>query len=242
MKFILLIYSLIIFSACERTNDNIAFNKLKCQIPVDKSVIIKIAREIIETPANKEIWNLADLDTNSIISFQDYFTDSTIKTQLILIDGTAGLSAGTNHALLILLTCDDSLKVLWSGQTTTFNNDAIKDLNGDGIKEIATNSNSVWMGTCSEIFNVINFKNGHRNLVFQAESISYLDCGLTDLTTQFKIGDTLENIRSCSIIKDEQNNFQVEEIHTVKVFNGGTTNESVVENLNITTDTLRISL
>jgi len=185
---------------------------------------------------------LSDLDTTNIVSFGDYFTEANIKTQLVLINGAAGLSAGTNQALLILLSCTDTLNVLWSGQTTAFNNDDIMDLNGDGIKEIATTSSSIWMGTCSETFNIINFQNGNRNILFQAESISYIECGLPDLTAQFKIGDTLENMRSCSIIKDEQNNFQVEEIHTVKVYNGGTTNESVVDRVNITIDTLHISL
>lgn len=208
----------------------------------NKITLANLALNILNEKTNSNIWNLSDLDTNSIITYEDYFTDAENKTQLVLINGAAGLSAGTNQALLILLSCTDTLNVLWSGQTTAFNNDDIMDLNGDGIKEIATTSSSIWMGTCSETFNIINFQNGNRNILFQAESISYIECGLPDLTAQFKIGDTLENMRSCSIIKDEQNNFQVEEIHTVKVFNGGTTNESVVDRVNITIDTLHISL
>lgn len=86
---------------------------------------------------------MSDLDTTNIVSFGDYFTEANIKTQLVLINGAAGLSAGTNQALLILLSCTDTLNVLWSGQTTAFNNDDIMDLNGDGIKEIATTSSSI---------------------------------------------------------------------------------------------------
>ncbi len=208
----------------------------------NKITLANLALNILNDKTNSNIWNLSDLDTSSIITFEDYFTDAKNKTQLVLINGFAGLSAGTNQTLLILLACNDTLNIIWSGQTTAFNNDAIMDLNDDGIKEITTTSSSIWMGTCSETFNIINFQNGNRNILYQAESISHIDCGLPDLTSQFKIGDTLENIRLCSIIKDEQNNFQVEEIHTVKVFNGGTTNESVVDMLNITVDSLRISL
>ena len=193
---------MISLGSCGRTKVNNGNSKFECHLPIDKAAIIKIATGIIKEQPTSEIWNLADLDTNSIISFEDYFTDTKNKTQLVLINGSAGLSAGTSQALLILLACTDTLKVIWTGQTTAFNNDAIKDLNEDGIKEITTTSNSIWMGICSETFNIINFQNGKRNVLYQATSISYIDCGLSDLTSQFKIGDTLENLRSCAIIKD----------------------------------------
>ena len=195
---IIIIIFILGFLACNNNIDKTTRNEksFDCSSLSDKKAIFNIANSIIDKNDNKEIWNLSKIDTSKFFILDDYFTNPYKQNKLVLIEGEAGLSAGSANGLLILFSCSDSLDILWSGQVGNIEPSDIKDLNGDGIKEIVCTSETIWMGECIKNFDIFNFKNGTQNFLFTAKSYSVLDCGGLEeiLADHFKQGDTLERI------------------------------------------------
>ena len=213
--------------------------QIDCLKPVNRSEIYNIAKSILDKQENEEIWNLHELDTTEFFVTDDYFTNPKTKTRLVLIGGIAGLSAGTEDNMLLLFSCADSLKVIFSAQWGDFAQSDIKDVNGDGIKEIIYQSSMMWMGECNDSYSIFNFLDGNQNVLFSANSFSILGCGLENLSDRYKKGDTLEIKSDCSLTK-VNNKYNVKNIQTIKVHNGGRTDEEIEKKLIEIRDTLNM--
>jgi hypothetical protein len=231
--------------ACKYSGDKTVSNQVNqfdCNSLSDKKVIYSIAKSIIDKHDNEQIWNLYEIDTTDFLSIEDYFTNTRSKNRLVLIGGRAGMSSGTADNLLILFSCSDTFHVVWAGQVGDFKQSDIKDLDGDGIKEIVCNSGMIWMGECDENYNIFNFKNGKQNLVYSAHSTSFIDCGKDNFDELFKLGDTLEHKFDCLLLKTKDNEYSVQQIQTSKIHNGGHTDEEIIKNLKVNIDTTTIGL
>ena len=214
-----------------------------------KNKIYEIAKSIIDNKDNNEnIGNLYGITTTSFFTTEDYFTNSETKNRLVLISGEAGTSSGTARNLLILFSGIDTYNVIWSGQVSEFIQDDIVDINGDGIKEIVMNSGWVWMGYIGEYYQIFNFKNGKKNDIFTVRSTSVLDCDydgndvFMNYPDLYKQGDTLENKFDCSLIKLNDTEYGVKQIHTVKIHNGGQTEQEILKKVKVFSDTTNIKL
>lgn len=230
--------------ACNNVTDTTSKNEQQfdCNSFIDKKVIFEIAKSIIEKKDNEQIWNLSEIDTTDFFTTEDFFTNSKTKNRLVLIGGNAGLSSGTADNLLILFSCSDKLDIIWSGQVGDFNQTDIIDLNGDGIKEIICKSSMIWMGECNDNYNIFNFKEGKQNFVFTSHSTSVLDCGRDNIGELYKLGDTLEINLDCSLLKLNDKEFNVRQIRTTKIHDGGQTDEEIMKKLKVSIDTTTIKL
>lgn len=230
--------------ACNNLTDKISKKEQQfdCNSFINKKVIFEIAKSIIEKKDNEQIWNISEIDTTDFFITEDYFTNSKTKNRLVHIGCNAGLSSGTADNLLILLSCSDTLNILWSGQVGDFNQTNIIDLNGDGVKEIVCNSSMMWMGECNDNYNIFNFKDGKQNFIFTSHSTSVLDCGRNNLSELFKQGDTLEQKFDCSLLKLSDKEYNVRQIQTTKIHNGGQTDDEIIKNLKVVVDTTNIKL
>jgi hypothetical protein len=217
-------------------------SKKDCSSINDKKVLLEIANGIIAKHDNPEIWNLTDPDTTFFFSTENYFTNSKTKTTLVLLGGNAGLSSGSADRLLMLFSCTDTLNLLWSGQIGPITESDIIDVNGDGIVEIIYTSNDIWMGECGDQFYILNFKEGKQNTIFQALSMSLIDCGLDISEKNIVVGDTLENTFNCSLEKLNDREYSIKQIRTTKIHNGGNTEEEIIKKAITTIDTVNFSM
>ena len=213
-----------------------------CNSLTDPKVIYKIAQSIIDKHKNDQMWNLSEMDTTNFFTTEDYFTNPATKNRLVLLAGNAGMSSGNANNLLILFSCADTVNIVWSGQIGDFKPSDIKDVNGDGIKEIVCSSGMTWMGECNENYDIFTFKDSKKNVLFTAHSTSVIDCGFDNLTERYKKGDTLENKFECSLINLHDKAYQVKQIHTIKIHNGGKTDPEMLQNIKVTKDTTIIQL
>jgi hypothetical protein len=196
----------------------------------DRKQLDSIAKSVIDKgqghpdSAGYYIWNLAKADTSRVTYYEDYFTNSQTKNTLVFMEGDAGLSAGSADNLLILFDCNTPAPtVIWAGQVGEFTPDDVRDLNKDGVKEIALNSFMQWMGECNETFDIINFKNNRRNDLYEAHSFSYLDCGgyyTPSMPFPYSKGDTLAKQIDAKIISDAKGKFRVQQITTYTIYDG----------------------
>lgn len=217
-------------------------NGFDCNLLTDKSFIYGIGTSLIQRHDNDEIWNLNEIDTTDFFTTEDYFTNSTTKSRLVLTGGVAGMSSGSADNLLLLFDCSDTSRLIWSGQTGDFTQDDIIDLNNDGVKEIIGISEGMWMGECNESYYVFNFKGGKQNFLFNANSWSVIDCGYENLHELYTVGDTLDKTLQCMLEKQNATNYAVQQITTVKLHNGGANNEDVLSKVIIASDTTIIQL
>lgn len=232
------------FFACTNTVPETSVKQkttINCNSVITKKMIYHIADSMINEAENDEVWNLSEIDTTNFFSKDDYFTNTKTKSRLVLVDGTAGMSAGTADNILILFDCSDSLKITWVGQVGDFQESDIRDLTGDGIKEIICTSESVWMGSCDKSYSIFNFKNGKRNYIYSAHSSSVLGCGYDNLE-EYKPGDTLETEFDCSVLHRDKDEFMIQQIRTIKIHNGGDSTEAVINNAQLQRDTALVKL
>lgn len=235
---------LIVYAACNNPEPRTVSDqksKFDCRTLVDKKTIYNIAQSILDSGNSEHIWNLSEVDTTAYFTTEDYFTNTVTKNRLVLIAGTAGMSAGTASNLLILFACSDTLSIVWAGQVGPFTKADIKDLNNDGINEILSSTDWMWMGECGSSYYIYSFKNGKPHSLYEARSSSFVDCGNESLNQIFKKGDTLANQISCSLLQKD-NGYVMQQIRTVKMHNGGETDEDILKNLAIRTDTAIIGL
>lgn len=224
------IFSLSFISSKKRANEN-------CEAKFTKEELIAVGQAILNEGGNENIWNLHELDTSEFYTLDDYFISATEKSKLVLIGGIAGGSAGSSDNLLMIVDCyEDEINVRWAGQFGDIIKRGIVDVNKDGIKEIISNSFSVWMGECNDFNTVYNFSNLDDIISFRSHSYSFIECGAIDLKNHSK-GDTLQLDIKFDLITEEDRSF-VEEHRTIKIHNGGTTDEKILKNLLVKTDTI----
>jgi hypothetical protein len=249
---------LLVFSACHQTSDREkphekSFPKRKavkalkphsktnfqtpsCQDLKNKKILLAFANKIIKANDNPAIWNLSEIDAGETFSIEDYFTNLKTKDRLVLMKGEAGLSAGSATYLLMLFRCSDKNRLIRAEQSGPITKKDIRDLNGDGIKEIISSSEMMWMGECNNSYSIFNFKGGRRNLLYSALSRSTIDCGFP--LTSSSAGDTLENQNENKLIgPDENKHYRVSRIRTIKISRGGKTEQQILKNLRTLCDT-----
>jgi hypothetical protein len=226
----------------EQKQANPQEHPIDCNVITDKLFIYNISHSIIDKDGYGRIWNLSEIDTTDVFTTEDYFINATTKNRLVVIGGEAGLSAGSADHLLLMFSCTDSLRVVWYEQTGKVTPADITDVNGDGIKEIVSNTGYVWMGECGDHYSIFNFKDGNKNILFSAQSISLLGCGHDDLAEPFKQGDTVENSFNCKLQKQSDKTSAIRQIQTVKIYQGGKTDEEITKRLKIIIDTTEIPL
>jgi hypothetical protein len=214
---------------------------IDCNSVISRKMIYYIADSIINKTENDEVWNLSEIDTTNLFSTDDYFTNNKTKNRLVLVDGSAGMSAGTADNLLILFDCTDSLKIVWVGQVGDFQESDIRDLTNDGVKEIICTSEAVWMGECSKSYSIFNFKNGKQIFIYSNYSSSVLGCGYNNLD-EYKPGDTLETEFDCSVLSRGNSEYAIQQIRTIKIHNGGDSTEAVINDAQLQKDTMLIKL
>lgn len=211
--------------------------KENCEIKFNKEELIAAGQLILDQGENENIWNLHELDTSEFYAIDDYFISPDEKTKLVLIGGIAGGSSGSADNLLMIVKCyDDEINILWAGQFGDITENGIVDINNDGIKEVVSNSELVWMGECHEFNSVYNFTSEDDVVLFKSHSYSFIDCGTIDLSSHTK-GDTLELGVKFELINRE-NRFFVEEYKTFKIHNGGKDDKAVLKNMIMTMDTV----
>lgn len=213
-----------------------------CSMLTDKKLVYDLAKTVIEKNESGNIWNLSEIDTTNYFTTEDYFTNTTTKNRLVVIGGEAGMSAGSANHLLLLFSCTDTSKVIWHEQTGEVTAADITDVNGDGIKEIVSNTSGVWMGECFDNYNIYSYKEGKRNTVFSARSFSLLGCGRDDIAETFKQGDTIEKTLNCSLQKPNDKTSIIKQIQTVKIYQGGETEDEITKRLKIVVDSMEIRL
>jgi hypothetical protein len=234
-----------VFFSCRKPTEKVALGeeeKYDCSSIQTNRVLYKIAKSVINASDNPRIWNLSDVDTAGVFITEDYFVSSKSKHFLIRMKGEAGLSSGNANNLLMIVSCSDGIQIIWSGQVGEFNQSDIKDLNNDGIKEIVIQAGMMWMGECNESFNIINFADGTENTIYSVQSKSVVDCGFDNLAERYKMGDTLENRYDCRVEYVGSNEYEVNQIHTAKINNGGQTDDEIISALTITSDSTRIKI
>ena len=201
---------------------------------VDREFVFNTAIAIVNEWDNDNIWSLSDeIDTARFAAMEDFFTNTETKNKLVLVGMDAGTSAGNTDYLLILFDALDSTKVLWAGQESNVFRSGIADLNGDGIKEILSITGATWMGLYVESCTVYNFKDGKKNILFETPESAYY---FGDDFSIFQKGDTIEYSFVCSIDK----NNELQQTHTVKIFNGGKTEKEVLKKQKMFTKTENI--
>ncbi|HEY8893277.1 MAG TPA: hypothetical protein VIM79_00565 [Niastella sp.] len=215
---------------------------LTCNMLTDKKPVYDIAKTVIGKNESGNVWNLSEIDTTDYFTIEDYFTNTTTKNRLVIIGGEAGMSAGSADHLLLLFSCTDTAKVIWYEQTGKITAADITDVNGDGIKEIICNTGYVWMGECGDHYRIFNFINGNKNMIFSAQSSSLIGCGRDDLAASFKKGDTLEHRYDCSLQKRNDNTSVIRKIQTVKIYEGGETDEEIGKRVKVIVDTTEVRL
>lgn len=217
-------------------------HSLTCNMLTDKKRVYDLAKSVIEKNESGNIWNLSEIDTTDYFTTEDYFTNTTTKNRLVVIGGEAGMSAGSADHLLLLFSCTDTAKVIWYEQTGEVTPTDITDVNGDGIKEIISNTGSVWMGECFFNYKIYNLKDGKRNTVFAARSFSLLGCGRDDVAESLKKGDTIENTRTCTLYTHYDKPPFIKQVQTIKIYQGGETEEEITKRLKVVVDSTEIRL
>ena len=245
--YLALLISLIFLPGCNIPKVNIASTEteiITCTDLDDIDQVIPIATSIVNAHNNDKIWNLSTpVDTSRFFSIEDYFIDTKNKGRLVWLGFEAGISAGSANNLLMLFNCADTPVCIWSAQVGLINKDDIKDLNNDGIKEIVCTSRMMWMGECNESYTIFNFKGGQHNILFTANSQSFIDCGNENYNERYKKGDTLENKRDCLLMSPGQDKHcQVKQTHTLKIHNGGKTDIGVLNQVKTIIDTAYIEV
>ena len=231
----------VLFSGCKQKTEK--EHSFDCKSLTDKKAIYEIAKSIIIDRNNENVCSIWEIDTTDFFIIEDYFTNSETKNRLVFIGGTAGLASGTARNLLILFSCTDTLNVIWSGQVGQFSQTDIIDVDRDGIKEIIMNAGWAYMGEIGHCYEIFNFKDGKRNSVFRACSLSVIDEGAFFNHPEFyKRGDTLENNFDCSLIKLNDAEYGVRQIRSVIIHNGGQTEQEVLKKMKRFSDTIVIKL
>lgn len=245
-KTVFLIVSIIsLFSACNNNSEKTPENKTKvpyCDSLRNNTFVYKLAKSLIEKGGNENLGNLSEIGSSELLVTEDYFIDKEQKHSLILIGGYTGYSASTADNMLMLLSCTDSLRVLWAGQMGDIKPSDIIDMNGDGIKEIISTANSLSMGQCNDSYHIFNFKGGKQNTVFEAHSMNLIGCGYDKLAGYYKPGDTLGHSFDCSLVKTNEKEYAVRRIETIKIYNTGKKDEEIVENLKVIVDTAIVKI
>jgi hypothetical protein len=92
------------------------------------------------------------------------------------------------------------------------------------------------------LVNIITTKYGKQHTLFNAVSTSVLDCGREDFGTLYKKGDTLETHFDCSLLRAGDKKYEVRQIRTIKIHNGGHADEEILRNLKVSVDTIITAL
>jgi hypothetical protein len=235
------LFAILISSGCKNKSAKIfegpkaKGDSITCSDLSDKGTILKIARALIKEQKNPHIWNLHEVDTTKFFTTEDYFTTSKYKTRIVLLGGVAGGSAGTEQNLLMLIECKKKPEVIWYEQYGYISASQIKDLTGDGIVEIIERPSVMWMGQCIENFDVFNLKNSKPNYLFSAQS--KMICGLDSIGRLYNFGDTLSVECICTIIPTDSGRNKVQQIRTIKIHNGGVTDDEIMQQCKTTSDT-----
>jgi hypothetical protein len=243
-------YSILIIFICSLLSCNNQIEKavkqqnktIDCNTLSDKKIVYTIAKSILDKKDNNQIWNLSEVDTSELLTTEDFFTNDRTKSRLVLIGGSAGLSSGTADNLLIIFECTDTSTVIWSGQVGDISLTDIKDLDNDGIKEIVCNESMTWMGECNDSYKIFNFKGGHHNIIYSTHSNSIIDCGKEEIGDFYKKGDTLETKYNCLLLENMDKTYNIRQIKTIKIHNGGKSDKDILKYLKVVIDTSVISI
>ncbi len=219
-----------------------AVTDLNCDSLNEKKVVYSLAKSILGNKDNKKIWSIVDVDTNDILIVDDYFTNSGAKSKLLLIRGNVGSSTDSADYLLMLINCSGTPEIIWTEQVLQFYEDAIMDLNGDGIKEILISIEERKGGACNSVYSVFNFKNNKKNILYERQSRSVIGCGSDDMIQAYTLGDTISNSYDVAHLKEQGRTCRIRQVHTIKIYNGGKTNTDMLEKLKILRDTSYVNL
>ncbi len=215
---------------------------LNCDSLNNKKVVYALAKSILEKGDNRKIWSVVDVDTNDMLIVEDYFTNSSTKSKLLLVRGHVGSSTDSANYLLMLVNCSGAPEVVWAEQVLQFYQESIIDLDGDGIKEILISIEERKGGACNSVYSVFNFKNDKKNVLYERQSRSLVDCGYDDLITIYTIGDTLRNTYNISHLREQGRTCRIRQVHTIKIHNGGKTSSEILKNLKTVNDTSYVNL
>ena len=197
-------------------------------VPSEKEQVLLIGESIVRDRTDNDlIWNIEHLDTGEFWSSEDYFIKSGVKNKLVLLGGKAGASAGTEDNLLIIFDDRDPKKILWSGQTGDIAKNQVRDLDGDGIKELVFTKSNTYMGECSAAFEIVSFRDAKRKILFSRRSRSVIDCGSEEVWKLYKIGDTLQSQYVHEIVPAANGGYEVKESGDIKIYAGGRTNKEM---------------
>ena len=221
--------------------------KFDCSSLEKEEVVYKVANHFLNDAfvPTGHIWNLHSIDTVSglLLNLEDYFINQREKHRLVLIDGEAGFSSGNADNLLLLFSCKDTLSVLWTEQIGDFTLSDIKDLNGDGVKEIVADYFSIWMGECSGAKEIFNFKDMKKNVLYISRShSSHPKCGGGFVENRFSEGDTVSNNFDISLKKMQGGKFMIQQVQNIEICGGGKTEKEFIEKLKISIDTTFIEI
>lgn len=240
IAFFLLALSVLLFFSCKNTSNKSQTES--CSKLSDKAFVMHMADSILKNAVNIEtIWNLSELDSSIYFVVDDYFTNTQTKDRLIVIGGSAGISAGSADHLWLLVGCTGNTPVIWTGQMSEVTTKDILDVDNDGIKEIINYTGSVWMGECHDYYEIMNFKGNKKNVLYSASSFSFVDCGWENFSESINTNDTVEVQYTNELIKIG-NTHVIRQTKSSKIYQGGDTDAEAIQKLKIVIDTATIEL
>lgn len=223
-------------SSNEKRNASMA-HEFSCDDLENKKVIYQQA--LLARPGDA-----SEIDTSEILVVRDHFICKDSISTLIRVEAHAGLSCGNGCNLLMLFSCSEHPKMIWSGPVGEFTKDSIRDLNNDGIVEIINHSGTAWMGECDSYYQIFNFAGGKQNMLYKTFGYSYIGCGFgNESVNHRKAGDTIGlNIKTELIDADHNSIFEAKQYREYQIFNGGKTEKEAAQREIHKCDTLVISL
>ncbi len=201
----------------------------------------KIISHFIEE-ARSEIGVFETADTSNMFLVNGHFTDKNSTQTLVWIEAYGLPSSGDGSNLLMLFSCGKNAKMIFCTTCGVFSKNDIRDLNGDGLSDMISESSIDRMGECHDDYRIFNLKDIKMNLLYEARNDSYI-CDSSDNYDFLKRGDTIE--RSISHQLTDKNNdhvFEIRQVRKITTFYGGKTKSEIAKREKTTVDSCIIPL
>jgi hypothetical protein len=206
-------------------DDGDFFDTLSCADLDNRKIIYDQLKE-------NDSYGFINYDTSNVMVVRGHFISKDSISTLVFIPGDSGPPCGTGCNMILLYSCGEKARLVFSGWSGWFSEDDIEDLNNDGILEIITGYEIMNMGECGSYYQIKNYASGKENILHESSSYSVVECGGGDETIgRHKKGDTIGIDVTSELIDPENDHiFEVKEFRKYRIHNGGKTEDQVVEN------------
>lgn len=183
-------------------------------------------------------------DQLDFFTVRGHFSSTESEQILIRIESHAGVSCGTCCNMLLLYSCENKIRKIWSGYTGNFTRENIRDLNQDGLLEIESGCGFTWSCTLGERLTIFNLANGKEHVLYESYSENYMNeaCG-DQMRAPYRNGDTISYFFHDKLIDpDEDGIYEVRRIRESNLFRGGKTEAEMNQRMQTVMDTVIVAL